>query len=98
MTTFSTPYTGPLNMEAAERMLAEAAVVADIESEGVHLPGDTPRLYDVRPMMDEREHHFISIDMNAIALAYAQWRGLIEVTERDAKGQPATVRVIRSPA
>lgn len=88
------------NMEVAERMLAEAAVVADIECEGISVSGGStlPRTWDVRPMLDVREHHPISIDMNALGLAYAEWRGLIQVLERDANHQPVLVRIIRSPA
>jgi hypothetical protein len=86
-----------LPMQVVERLLAEAAVVADIECEGEPVERLGPKAYDVRPMLDEREHHPLSIDMNALALAYAQWRGLIEVLERDAAGQPAIVRVVRLP-
>lgn len=86
-------------MAVAQRMIAEAAVVADIECEGVRLePSDSQRVYDVRPMFDERERCPITIDMAAIALAYAQWHGLIEVLARDAAGQPSTVRILRDPA
>lgn len=93
---FSTGTTGPLALAAAERLLAEAAVVADIECEGIQV-GDTGRVYDVRPMLDLREHHPISADLNAIALWYAHQRGLIYVIERDTNGGPLVVRVLRSP-
>lgn len=88
-------------MAVAERMLAEAAVVADIESEGIHVriaPDHAPRVYDVRRMLDPREHSPITIDMVAIALAYAEHRKLIEVLEVDADGQAVVVRILRSPA
>lgn len=91
----------PEQINAAERMVAERAVVADIETEGVAIrvaPDHQRRVYDVRPMLDPRERCDISIDMAAIALAYAEARGLIAVTERDLDGQPRTVRILRDPA
>ena len=58
------------NMEVVERMLAEAAVVADIECEGISVSGGSilPRTWDVRPMLDVREHHPISIDQMPLGL------------------------------
>lgn len=88
-------------MAVAERIIAEAAVVADIECEGVAIrvtPDHSARLYDVRPMLDERERCPITIDMAALALAYAEWHGLIQVVERDLDGLPRTVRILRDPA
>jgi hypothetical protein len=91
----------PEQLAAAERVLAERAVVADIEAEGVRIyiaPDHSVRVYDVRPMLDRWERCDISIDMAAIALAYAEQRGLIEVTQRDMDHQPRTVRILRDPA
>lgn len=58
--------------------IADRAVVEDIESEGLHiasLPG-RPSWYDIRPMVDEREHSPQCIDMNKAAIDYALMRGL----------------------
>lgn len=55
--------------------IADRAVVADIESEGVHICGCTG-WYDIRPMVDEREHSPQCIDMNKLAIDYALMRGL----------------------
>ena len=91
----------PEQLAAAERLLAERAVVCDIETEGVRIriaPDHASRVYDVRPMLDTRERCDWSVDMAAIALAYAETRGLISVTERDLEGQPRTVRIVREPA
>lgn len=58
--------------------IANRAVIADIESEAVRvhdMPGG--RWYDVRPMLDAREHPPESIDMANEALRYAQDCGLV---------------------
>lgn len=91
----------PEQIAAAERLMAERAVVADIENEGLRIrvaPDHKPRVYDVRPMLDPRERCDFSVDMNGIALAYAEARGLIHVIDRDLDGQPRTVRIVRDPA
>ena len=57
--------------------IADAAVVDDIECEGVYLD-DSFGWYDVRPMLDEREHSSQCIDMATQALRYAVMRGLAQ--------------------
>lgn len=58
-------------------MLADQAVIADIESEGFGMHFEGMNWYDVRPMLDEREHSLQVIDMAREALEYARQRGLI---------------------
>jgi hypothetical protein len=86
------PYTLALACTAAS--IADRAVVCDIESEAVHELEAGQRWYDIRPMLNEREHSPEFIDMNSEALAWAFARGLIE--------QHATrkhlVRIARWPA
>lgn len=58
--------------------IANAAVISDIESEGVRQHDRTGgRWYDVRPMVDPHEHSPEVIDMNNEAIAYALAAGLI---------------------
>lgn len=61
-------------------LIADRAAVSDIEVEGVQcqVEGSPHRWYDVRPMLDEREHSPECIDMNSQSLAYAVQRRLIE--------------------
>lgn len=58
--------------------IANAALVADIEGEGtrVHERVDG-RWYDIRPMLDDREHSPEFIDMNREALDYGLAAGVI---------------------
>jgi hypothetical protein len=75
--------------------IADRAVVADIETEAVHmasLPG-RPSWWDVRPMLDEREHSPLCIDMATQALQYALMRGLVVRHEEQAH----LVRIVRHP-
>lgn len=58
-------------------LIADAAAVSDIET-GAATVADDPRWYDVRPMLDEREHSPQVIDMATEMLAYAEQRGLIQ--------------------
>jgi hypothetical protein len=92
-----TPTDPRIDMAVAERRLAEAAVVADIETNGLHARDLGQRVWDVRAMTDPREHCPQVVDMTRQALAYAEWRGLIRVVERMACGAPAIVRVLRNP-
>ena len=59
--------------------IADRAAIADIES---HCPvfyrmPDGRKVYDTRPMTDEREHAPEVVDMARQALDYARWRQLI---------------------
>lgn len=58
--------------------IADRAVLADIECEGVaeHMEGH--RWYDTRPMLDPRERPDDMIEMAAQAIDYAVQRGLVE--------------------
>lgn len=62
-----------------QRQLLDAAVISDIESEAVaiDLPDDERPWYDIRPMLDEREHSLPFIDAAVQVLRYAMARGLI---------------------
>lgn len=79
--------------ELAHR-LADAAVLCDIETEGVHITDlDGTRWIDVRPMLDPREHAPEVIDMATQALAYAAARGLV----RPHPEHEHYVQVLRAP-
>lgn len=85
-----------LTMALTERRIAEAAVVSDIECFGHscarHLGA---RTWDVRAMTNPHEHCPHTVDMARQALAYAEWRGLVHVIERQSCGAPAVVRIVR---
>ncbi len=72
--------------------IADAAVVADIESEGLSVDGSAG-WYDVRPMLSENEHSTQCIDMATQALRYAVMRGLAQRHPDHAH----LVRITRSP-
>ena len=80
----STPATAlPRPTSAAVALLAESlaianrAVIADIETEGVRVDlGDGLRWYDTRPMFDPREHADEVIEMLRQAIAYAEAAGI----------------------
>lgn len=59
-------------------LIADRACVSDIECEGAKcaLPGSEQRWYDVRPMIDEREHASEFCDMNRQSIDYAIARKL----------------------
>jgi hypothetical protein len=59
-------------------LIADAAAVADIETEAVAVQNVHQRWYDVRPMLDVREHCGELIDLATETLAYAEQRGLIQ--------------------
>lgn len=68
----------PLSAAAAGHIVALAmrianrAVLADITNESTRVDlGDGHRWYDIRPMLDNREHSGPSIDMAGEAIAYA---------------------------
>lgn len=69
--------------------IADRAVIADIETNGVRVGPRGDRLYDVRPMLDQREHGPESVDMASEALAYALARGLVQQA-----GEPWLVRIV----
>jgi hypothetical protein len=73
--------------------IADRAVVSDIELSATCVPGESPRWYDTRPMLDDREHSSPIVDMNTQALDYALLRGLIV---RHAS-QSHLVRITRQP-
>lgn len=70
--------------------IADRAVLIDIESYGVRVGDSHDRCYDVRPMLDQREHGAESVDMFSEALAYAITRGLVVPSE----GAPWLVRIV----
>lgn len=69
----------PQDLADGTSNIADAAVVGDIESEaiGIDLEDDERTWYDIRPMLDEREHAPPVIDQAVMALRYALSRGLI---------------------
>lgn len=69
--------------ERTAYQLADAAVVADIEAEGSRVGDAHDRRYDIRPMLDPREHSPEVVDMARLGLAYAIWRNLVEVDRLD---------------
>lgn len=71
--------------------IAGRAVVADIETGGIAVGPRHRRTYDVRPMLDEREHSTEIVDMAREALGYALGRGLVV---RDDERQPYIVRIV----
>ena len=74
--------------------LADRACIADIESEGFPERDAEGRLWhDVRPLLDDREHAQVFVDMAREALDYAQLRGLVEVHPKAA----GLVRILRRP-
>lgn len=84
-------------LAAAERRIAEAAVISDIECHGLAVSGAGPRAYDVHLLTDPREHCASVVDMMRQALAYAHWRGLIQTLRRLPDGTPTLVRIVRNP-
>lgn len=69
--------TRPAELVAQAFRIANAAVISDIESEGNRITTISGRWYDVRPMLDPREHSSEVIDMFSEAIAYALAAGLI---------------------
>jgi cytosine/adenosine deaminase-related metal-dependent hydrolase len=73
--------------QTAQR-LADWAVIADIESNGVAVGWRGPaRVYDMRHMLDPDQHTPEVLDMMTQAMAYALHRGLIA----SVPGEPAGV-------
>lgn len=64
---------------ASALRIAERAVVSDIECEGILHRDVGPRVYDVRPLLDEREHSPELIDQAREALGWALARRVIEI-------------------
>lgn len=60
-----------------ERTVAARAVISDIEDCACAVRVDNAQWWDLRPMLDDREHPPQSIDMASQALIYAFARGLI---------------------
>lgn len=60
-------------------LIADRAAVTDIECEATRctLPGSAYRWYDVRPMLDDREHAPEYVDMNRQCIDYAVARKLV---------------------
>jgi hypothetical protein len=67
-------------------------VVSDVESYAVAVPAEGPRWYDVRPMVDLREHAPAFIDMAHHALAVGIALGAI--TRHSDADRPWLVRVM----
>ncbi len=67
----------PRGLIASALAIADRAVIADIETEGISWGRKGDRIYDIRPLIDEREHSHETIDMAEQALGYAVARGLI---------------------
>ena len=64
--------------EDQDLALADRAVVADIETEGIAQTDEHARKwYDTRPMLDPRELPDDFVEMNRQALDYAHQRGLV---------------------
>lgn len=78
-------------MHLSAHRIAALAVVADIECNAVAVGPRSRRIYDVRPMLDEREHSPEEVDMAREALGYALGRGLVV---RDDEAQPHLVRIV----
>lgn len=82
ITAFCTTPLSPHDMAKTARLAYEIAdrnVIADIETHAA-AASRTPqgrKRYDLRPMLDEREHAFQAIDIARQAVAYAFWRGLV---------------------
>jgi hypothetical protein len=75
--------------------IADQAVVADVECEGVaEADAAGQRWYDIRPLIDHREHSGQVMDINSERLAYAFARQLIERHPQHAH----LVRITRAPA
>lgn len=56
--------------------IADRAVIADIECDGVSEQLDGRRWYDTRPMLDPREQPADNVEMARQAIDYALGRGL----------------------
>jgi hypothetical protein len=84
---------GLAHLAATMARIADRAVLMDIESEAIRVGDSHDRCYDVRPMLDPREHSPESVDMFSEALAYAITRGLVAPSE----GTPWLVRIVTRP-
>jgi hypothetical protein len=89
------PLTQPDQLHALALLLADRAVISDIECQGVRDPDDRA-VYDLRPMFDEREAPPDFIEMSRQAVLYAVWRGLIARLPGPRGGQ-WQVRILRRP-
>lgn len=58
-------------------LIADRAVVADITDACLSQRMTDATWWDVRPMLDPREHSMECVDMATEALDYAQMRGLV---------------------
>lgn len=83
-----TPYTAETMASAFH--IAARAVVTDIESEGIRVGPQSDRRYDVRPMLDEREHSPELIDQAREALGFALAMRLVVQDEQ----QPHVLRIV----
>jgi hypothetical protein len=66
-----TPFMSDSALIAQAFDLANRAVISDIETEAVAVTLSGVRWYDTRPMLDEREHDSVVIDMAGQAIGYA---------------------------
>lgn len=76
--TTTLPY-DPAMVQRLSYAIADAAVVADIETNAAHAgrSAEGRAIYDLRPLLDEREQPPEVIDMLHESLCYAFARGLI---------------------
>lgn len=58
--------------------IADASVIADVQTEGHKVDRQGVTWWDTRPMVNPHEHAPAVIDMAEQALTYARMRGLIE--------------------
>ena len=79
---------------ASALLLADRAVVCDVETEGIRLVVPAGALvYDITAMFDSREHSPEFLDMASQGIAYGIARGLFERLP----GPPMRVRLMRRP-
>lgn len=71
--------------------IASRAVICDIECEGIRIGPAHDRTWDVRPMLDEREHSPEFVDMAREAVAFALAMRLAVV---DDASHPHIVRIV----
>jgi len=83
----------PTAHAALAMRIAARAVITDIETEATAVRIEGALFYDVRPMLDPREHDSICIDMAGEAISYAIDAGLI--TSHPAA--PHLVRITHRP-
>lgn len=83
--------TTPDDIEAMMRaaQLADCYALAEIEENGLRV---APWTYDVRPMLDTREHAPAFIDINKACIDHALWRRLVA---RVPEAGPTVLRIVK---